>query len=143
MKYEEWIKVIDEVAKYNDKDKLELMKKQEFDSSINRLLEGKLENLVYFKLSKAIKKILRDIEIIFNDYNYLDMELVNFKKDINYILEICNLKQISDDVRYRLIDKVKNEVNKVYDILIREANRTDIVGVLGMTIKNNMIKWGD
>lgn len=143
MKYEEWIKVIDEVAKYNDKDKLELMKKQEFDSSINRLLEGKLENLVYFKLSKAIKKILRDIEIIFNDYNYLDMELVNFKKDINYILEICNLKQISDDVRCRLIDKVKNEVNKVYDILIREANRTDIVGVLGMTIKNNMIKWGD
>lgn len=143
MKYEEWIKVIDEVAKYNDKDKLELMKKQEFDPNISRLLEGKLENLVYFKLSKAIKKILRDIEIIFKDYNYLDMELVNFKKDINYILEICNLKQISDDVRYRLIDKVKNEINKVYDILIREANRTDIVGVLGMTIKNNMIKWGD
>lgn len=143
MKYEEWLEYINYLAKFNDKDKLDIMKRQEVDINIQDILEPKLENLVYVKLNSTIKKILRDLTNMFGDVNFLDLSLVNFKKEINFIIDICSLRQISDELKSKLIIKIKDDTSKVYDILIREANRVDQNGILSMVIKNNMIKWGE
>lgn len=140
MIYEEWIRNIDELSKKNDKNILLLMQQEDKNEYICDMLEPKLENLVYFKIRKMVSKLSSEISNMFMDHNYLDLMLVNYNKDKKFILGICEIKQMSSDVRDKLIKKVNDETERVFEMLIREANKVDMSGVLGMTIKNNMIR---
>ena len=89
------------------------------------------------------EKNTKELEYIFTDINYLDLSLLNFKKEIKYLLELINLQHIPEDIKQTSINKLKQDTNKVYDILIKEADKYDYTGVASMTIKNNMIKWSE
>ena len=62
---------------------------------------------------------------------------------MNYLHELIKIKQIPNDIQSERIKKLKEDTNKVYDILIKEADKYDYTGVFSMTIKNNMIKWSE
>lgn len=143
MNYEDLIKLIDELGNSNNQELLDKMITGEVNLNIRDMVEPKIENLVYLKLSKAMKKIVRDLTEIFSDVNYLDLALVNYKKEINFIREIASINYISSEMRDKLNTKIKDDTDKIYDILIKEANRVDQSGILSMTIKNNKIRWED
>ena len=80
---------------------------------------------------------------MYSDQYYLDLILLNFRKDIEFIKKIMKLKQISDKEYVRLNDDLKKELDESYKILEEEAVYVDDTGNLLMIIRNNRIKWSE
>ena len=51
------------------------------------------------------------------------------------------LKQLSSSKQFELTQMIKNEANKVFDILNKEAMISDYTGALTSIINNYRIKW--
>lgn len=144
MTYEEWLNIIEELKNNNiDYEKLEQLKKVEVNSNINELLSPKLEALITTRFEKSINKIISNLENIFTDINYLDLILVNFKKEIKYINELISLKQLPDNKKLDLFSAIKEGTDNIYNILENEAKQIDEVGTFTITIKNNRINWSE
>lgn len=140
MTYETWLSNIETLTNSNNVDILEQLLAEPANPNIAHLLEPKIEHLINIKLSNSVRKITRELNNIFLDPNYLDLTLVNFKKEIKFINRLCQLNVLYEDSKTRLAAKIKDETQKIYEILIKEADKVDPTGVLGMTIKNNQIK---
>lgn len=144
MNYESWINTLDSLKEgYIDKDALKKMQESEINDNINGMLIIKIEDLIRNRFQKTIDKIINNLSEIFTDINYLDLTLVNFKKEINYITEIVKLKQMPIEKQTELQNLIKNGTEKTYDILTNEAINIDPKGMYALTITNNKIKWSD
>lgn len=130
MNYNDWLDLIDQVEKSN-RNTIYLQKMEDADNNINinEMLQSKLVDLITNKLAKAIRRIVNNINETFRNPNTLELTIINFDKDIQYILKICNLKQIDNDVKSKLITTVNDEANKVYDILIEKSLEADRTGM--------------
>ncbi len=144
MNYETWLEYIDILNKGQiDNKTLEILKNEEINSNINNLLLPKLEKLIKNRFEISISKIINNLGEIFSDINYLDLILVNFKKEINFILELINLKQINPLKKEELTKILKEKTNKTYDILLEKALNIDSKGIFYQIIINNRFKWSD
>ena len=142
MNYEEWIECINKLKKSNDEDiKNKLL--NEYNDNLKDMLIPKLIDLIKEKFGIAVKKIMDNLDDIYSDNNMLDMHLVRFRKDVIFDYKLTDMKELPDNVKDGLRDMIKKETKKVYDAITKEANIIDPTGVLNMTIKNNVIKWGD
>lgn len=144
MNYEEWLNAIETLKKGNiDKTLLETLQNTEINENINTMLVPKLIELIKARFSISINKIIKNLSEIFSDINYLDMALVNFKKEINYILELIKLKQIPAAEKIELRKEIVDGVNETYRILTEEAINVDSKGTYAQIIEYNKIKWSD
>jgi hypothetical protein len=144
MTYEEWLNTIELLTTTNtNQDLLNKLKQEPVNTNLSSMIVPKLNNLINNRFELSVNKIIKELEYIFTDINYLDLALLNFKKEIKYLLELINIPQIPQDLKTSNIEKLKADTAKVYDILIKEADRNDYTGVASMTIKNNMIKWSE
>lgn len=142
MTYEEWLSTIEQLNTTNtNQDLLTKLKQEPVNNNLSSMIVPKLVTLINNRFELSVNKITKELEYIFTDINYLDLSLLNFKKEIKYLLELINLQHIPEDIKQTSINKLKQDTNKVYDILIKEADKYDYTGVASMTIKNNMIKW--
>lgn len=144
MTYEEWLSTIEQLNTTNtNQDLLNKLKQEPVNNNLSSMIVPKLVTLINNRFELSVNKIIKELEYIFTDINYLDLSLLNFKKEIKYLLELINLQHIPEDIKQASINKLKQDTNKVYDILIKEADKYDYTGVASMTIKNNMIKWSE
>ena len=143
MTYEEWLNIIDELKKTNNVEQINILKNTHINENLSHMIETKLSNLVKEKFEKSISKIIRELPTIFSDVNYLDLTLINLKKEINFIKEIIQLKQISISEQNNLLNLIKEQTENTYNILLKEANQTDQTGIYTITINNNRIKWSE
>ena len=144
MTYEEWLSTIEQLTTTNtNQELLNKLKQEPVNNNLSSMITPKLIRLINIRFDLSVNKIIKELEIILNDINYLDLALLNFKKEINYLFELINIPQIPQDAKQICIDKLKPDISKVYDLLIKEADRNDYTGVASMTIKNNMIKWSE
>lgn len=144
MTYEEWLSTIEQLNTTNtNQDLLTKLKQEPVNNNLSSMIVPKLVTLINNRFELSVNKITKELEYIFTDINYLDLSLLNFKKEIKYLLELINLQHIPEDIKQTSINKLKQDTNKVYDILIKEADKYDYTGVASMTIKNNMIKWSE
>lgn len=144
MSYEEWLNVIESLKNTNtNQEILNKLKKEPLNTNLEYLLSPKLEELLETKFTLSINKIVKELEYIFTDVNYLDLALLNFKKEINYLLELVRINQVPIDIQINKTKYIKENTIKIYDILIKEADKYDYTGVFSLTIKNNMIKWSE
>lgn len=143
MNYEDYIDIIEKLKNSNDLVEKEKIMNSSINESLIPMIEPKLIELIKIKYQNSVNKMVSNLEIIFSDKYNLDQYLVNFKKEINFIYDLTKIKELTEENRKLMQDMVKNETKKVYNILIDKANAIDITGVLGMTIKNNEIKWGE
>ena len=144
MTYEEWLSTIEQLNTTNtNQDLLNKLKQEPVNNNLSSMIVPKLVTLINNRFELSVNKIIKELEYIFTDINYLDLSLLNFKKEIKYLLELINLQHIPEDIKQTSINKLKQDTNKVYDILIKEADKSDYTGVASMTIKNNMIKWSE
>lgn len=144
MTYEEWLSTIEQLNTTNtNQDLLNKLKQEPVNNNLSSMIVPKLVKLINNRFELSVNKIIKELEYIFTDINYLDLSLLNFKKEIKYLLELINLQHIPEDIKQNSSNKLKQDTNKVYDILIKEADKYDYTGVASMTIKNNMIKWSE
>ena len=144
MTYEQWLQIIEELNKTStNKDLLEKLKNEEINPNINEMIHPKLSSAIKNRFTNSINKIINNLELIFTDKNYLDLKLLNFKKELNYLIELTKLKQIPDEIKLDLFSTIVSEGNNVYNILEREADKIDYTGVYSSIIRNNRIKWSE
>lgn len=144
MTYEEWLESIEEINKTSiNMTVLEKMKNAEINMNINEMLYPKLVSAIRNRFTNSINKIINSLDMVFSDKNYLDLELLNFKKELKFLDELTRLKQIPDEIKIDLFSTLVNESNNVYNILEKEANKIDYTGVYGSIIRNNRIKWSE
>lgn len=144
MTYEEYIDLFSKLKTNNyNKELLETLKKTPLNTNIQDLLIDKYYEVIIYKFSASIHKLKDDLYTIFSDVNYLDMYLVNFKKEIKYLEEMININILPQTKKDELKTLIKDETTKTYEILLKEANREDPKGIYALTIKNNTIKWSD
>ena len=75
------------------------------------------------------------------DQNYMDFMLVSFKKEVNYLIKMLDVKILDQPDRIALKAQIKEKVDKIYELLDKKALEIDYTGVLSMLIKSNGIKW--
>lgn len=144
MTYEEWLNIVEQLTTTNtNQDLLNKLKQEPVNTNLSSMIVPKLTNLINSRFELSVNKIIKELEYIFTDINYLDLSLLNFKKEIKYLEELIKLHHIPQDIQSTNLKKLKLDTNKVYDILIKEADKNDYTGVASMTIKNNMIKWSE
>lgn len=144
MQYEEWLNILEELKTSSTNiDTLKRMQNADVNPNFNNMLVPKLEELIKTKFNYSIEKIIKNLGDIFSDINYLDLTLLNFKKEINYVIELSKLKQIPPEKQIEIQIVLKTETNKVYDILCTEADKIDYTGGTSIIIKNNRIKWSE
>ena len=143
MSYNEWIESIEILKKKNDKEIKEKLVNEKTNDNLRELLEPKLEELIKYKFINATKKIASNLSELLPNNEYLDLYLVNFKKDMKFISELLNIKQFSPNIKQELFEICKKETEEIYNILIKKANEIDMTGQLSLTIKYNMFKWGE
>ena len=98
MTYEEWLETIEKLNNTNtNQEILNKLKNEPFNSNLDQLLTPKLEKLIEDRYDLSVNKIVKELEFIFTDVNYLDLALINFKKEINYLLELVRIQQIPID----------------------------------------------
>lgn len=143
MNYEQWLNFIEELKINITSEKIKTIQNIEYNENIQGILEPKLINLVKEKFQNIISKIIKELPLIFSDINYLELNLINFKKQITQLLELIKIKQFSINNQTKLIEMIKTESNNIYDILMKESNKNDPTGIFSMTINNNKIKWSE
>lgn len=144
MTYEEWLNIIESLKNTNtNQEILKRLQNEPQNTNISDILRPKLEKLITDRFELSVNKIVKEIEFIFSDVNYLDLALLNFKKEINYLLELIRIQQVPIDIQVNKTKEIKEDTKKVYEILIKEADKHDYTGVFSLAIKNNMIKWSE
>lgn len=144
MEYQTWLNIINDLKKGNlNQEKLQKLQEAPINNNINDLLVPKLEELIKTRFEKIIYNITNELGNIFSDYNYLDLILVNLKKDLTYLLAIASLKQIPKEKQEQLKDYLKDKSQQIYDILLNEARNIDYTGIYEITINNNKMKWSE
>ena len=144
MTYEEWLNIIESLKNTNtNQEILKRLQNEPQNTNISDILRPKLEKLITDRFELSVNKIVKEIEFIFSDVNYLDLALLNFKKEINYLLELIRIQQVPIDIQVNKTKEIKEDTKKVYEILIKESDKYDYTGVFSLTIKNNMIKWSE
>lgn len=144
MEYQTWLNIINDLKKGNlNQEKLQKLQEAPINNNINDLLVPKLEELIKTRFEKIIYNITNELGNIFFDYNYLDLILVNLKKDLTYLLAIASLKQIPKEKQEQLKDYLKDKSQQIYDILLNEARNIDYTGMYEITINNNKMKWSE
>jgi len=144
MTYEEWLAKID-LLKNNslNQEILTTMQNTPINPNINDNIVFRLEKLINERFELSVNKITNNLTDIFSDSNYLDLILLNFKKELIYINNLIKLKQIPIEKQKTLLAEMQTKSDKIYDILTREANSIDPTGIYSMTIKNNKVKWSE
>lgn len=144
MEYQTWLNIINDLKKGNlNQEKLQKLQEAPINNNINDLLVPKLEELIKTRFEKIIYNITNELGNIFSDYNYLDLILVNLKKDLTYLIAIASLKQIPKEKQEQLKDYLKDKSQQIYDILLNEARNIDYTGMYEITINNNKMKWSE
>lgn len=144
MDYQEWLNIINELKNGSlNEEKLRILKETPINNNINYLIVPKLEELINYRFEKIIYNITNDLSNIFADHNYLDLILVNLRKDISYLLALASLKQIPEEKQIQLNNYLKDKTQQVYDILLNEARAIDYTGVYEITINNNKMNWSE
>lgn len=143
MNYEDYLDKINILLNENNEDILKELENAPEKNNFNEMLIPKINELINKKFIKSVEKIMNNLEEIYTDQQYLDYYLTNFKNNIKFILRICHLKNLPEDLQAKKYQEIKNEVTKTYKIINDEAIKIDPIGYLSNIIKNNEIKWSD
>ena len=142
MTYEEWLAIIEKLKSRNINRELLNQITNNQPPTIDRALPKVLE-MIDCRFDLSVKNMINNLEEMFSDENMLDMYMVNFKKEILFLNDLCHLPMLPSDTKRTYMIKLKTESDRVYDIIEKEADNEDYTGYLRQLIKYNRIKWSE
>ena len=142
MSYADWLDLLEKFNNTNlDNESLEKLLSLEGNPAFNERLVPVFVELIGARLQLSTNKIIDELNNIFEDQNYMDFMLVSFKKEVNYLIKMLDVKILDQPDRIALKAQIKEKVDKIYELLDKKALEIDYTGVLSMLIKSNGIKW--
>ena len=142
MSYADWLDLLEKFNNTNlDNESLEKLLSLEGNPAFNERLVPVFGELIGARLQLSTNKIIDELNNIFDDQNYMDFMLVSFKKEVNYLIKMLDVKILDQADRIALKAQIKEKVDKIYELLDKKALEIDYTGVLSMLIKSNGIKW--
>ena len=142
MSYADWINLFNTLRNTNiDNEKLQYLLSLEPNNNYNESIIEEYKELLYDRLQLSIDKIIQELDIIFNDYNYMDFKLVGFKKEITYLIKMLDIKILNEEQKKETKENIQENVNKIFDIMEKKSLEFDYTGVLETMIRSNRIKW--
>ena len=142
MTYNDWLDFIKkiETSKLSD-DMLDVIKNNQLNDSFKENVLTKMDEAIYKRLSTAAENISSKLTYLFEDEYLMEMQLVIFKKESKILYKIVKSGIFPQEYVEKRTEQIRYDVDKIFDILYNEANKIDFSGVLGMSIKNNRIRW--
>ena len=142
MTYNDWLDFIKkiETSKLSD-DMLDVIKNNQLNDSFKENVLTKMDEAIYKRLSTAAENISSKLTYLFEDEYLMEMQLVIFKKEAKILYKIVKSGIFSQEYVEKRTEQIRDDVDEIFDILYNEANKIDFSGVLGMSIKNNRIRW--
>ncbi|MBR6949973.1 MAG: hypothetical protein IKH54_07310 [Bacilli bacterium] len=142
MSYADWLDLLEKFNNTNlDNESLEKLLSLDGNPAFNERLVPVFGELIGARLQLSTNKIIDELNNIFDDQNYMDFMLVSFKKEVNYLIKMLDVKILDQADRIALKAQIKEKVDKIYELLDKKALEIDYTGVLSMLIKSNGIKW--
>ena len=142
MTYNDWLEFIKKIESGKLTDEfVDFLKNNQLNDSFKDQVLPKMDDAITKRLSTDLDNIATKINYLFDDEYLMDMQLVIFRKDINILYRMVYSGFFSEDYVFTKSNMIKNSVNKIFDILYDKANEVDLTGALGMSIKNNRIRW--
>jgi hypothetical protein len=142
MSYADWLDLLEKFNNTNlDNESLEKLLSLDGNPAFNERLVPVFGELIGARLQLSTNKIIDELNNIFDDQNYMDFMLVSFKKEVNYLIKMLDVKILDQPDRIALKAQIKEKVDKIYELLDKKALEIDYTGVLSMLIKSNGIKW--
>ena len=143
MTYDEWLATLKRLEKNSFTEDVLKVTSEPTNENLKSFIVPKLLACLRTKFNYSVSKIKENLDLLYEDENELDLELVNFKKSITTIISLLNNKQLSQKEMIDNYNKLKEDTDEVYEILLKQADRNDDTGVTSSIIKRNRIKWSD
>ena len=142
MNYDEWLNNLKIIEKKNDYEILEKLKNEPENQNLKKIISTQIQNTIKTKYNNIVKKMINEIEDVLYNEETLDLTLINYKKNINYIIELLNNKQMDKEEINEIKEYLINKDHQIKTILKENAFEFDNTGLFIRIIENNKIEWG-
>jgi hypothetical protein len=144
MNYNEWIEALDTITKTRRNNiLLEKLEKEEVNENFQKQLSDRIDSVIREKLKTCIKRVKKEINMMFNDENSLELIINNFKKDIEYIKRLNQLKALDPEMRDYINNQIYILCDEIFDLLANESVKIDGTGMYKQIINKKRIKRDD
>lgn len=96
-------------------------------------------DLIRTRLNKALDNFILKIKTVGRDENIFSLEVLEIKKEINYVIAISKCIDIPEENKTKLKQTITNFANEVEEILESNAKKLDTTGKYLSIIKNHKI----
>lgn len=96
-------------------------------------------DLIRTRLNKALDNFILKIKTIGKDENLFSLEILEIKKEINYVVSIAKSVNIPEENRHKLKETIMNFANEVEEILENNAKRIDQTGKFLSIVKSHKL----
>ena len=142
MNYHEWLNNLKKIEKKNDYEVLEKLKNEPENQNLKKIISIQIQNTIKTKYNNIVKKIINEIEDVLDNEETLDLTLINYKKNINYIIELLKNKQMNKEEINEIKEYLINKDLQIKKILKENAYEFDNTGSFIRIIESNKIEWG-
>lgn len=98
-----------------------------------------ITDLIRTRLNKSIDDFISKIKTIGSDENLFSLEILEIKKEVNYVISIAKNVNIPEENKNKLKETITNFANEVEEILENNARRIDTTGKLLTIVKNHQL----
>lgn len=142
MTYNDWLEFIKKIenAKLTD-DMISFVKNNQVNENYKTQVIEQLDVAMSNRLTTELNSVRLKVNYLFEDQYLMDMQLVIFKKNIKILYGIAKSGIFPPKYEEGEKNLIRSSVDQIFDILCDKANEIDYTGVLGMTVKNNKIRW--
>jgi ATP-dependent RNA circularization protein (DNA/RNA ligase family) len=143
MVYEEYLNLLDELKTSSSEALRDKIINSNLSENLRSMAEPKVIDTIKIKYGNTINRIIREMDNMFRDNYVFEQQLINFKKEVLFIYSLTDIKELSDESRESFKKTIKEETEKIYNILEQKANELDISGNLALSVRNSKIIWRD
>lgn len=96
-------------------------------------------DLIRTRLNKSLDDFILKIKTIGKDENLFSLEILEIKKEINYVINISNCINIPEENKTKLKETITHFANEVEEILENNARKIDTTGRFLSIIKSHQL----
>ncbi|MBQ7141021.1 MAG: hypothetical protein IJO32_05910 [Bacilli bacterium] len=140
--YAEWINCFEFLkTSTRNNEYIEILKKGTIEMDENLLYKfiDNLDALVAHRLTVSIDKFIKLLESGVNDNNVFIMNLLDVRKEFNYLYKLCDLNVLPQENRDMFRKTIQEQADLMQKALEEKTLNADRTGLLRSQVRNNPV----